>query len=145
MLNFSMSELIYSSTAVKYNINNMPDINALDNMLNLIIYCLQPIRDKLGKPIIVTNGYRSFALNEKLEKLGYKPSKTSQHCKGEAVDLVAKNMTQEELFNFIKDCGVVYDQLIWEQDNNCIHISYSNKNRKETLVRNRQGIYTKIW
>ena len=44
-LNFSMSELIYSDTAVRNNINNMPDINSLDCMLNLIVYCLQPVRD----------------------------------------------------------------------------------------------------
>ena len=33
MLNFKMSELIYSDAAVKENINNMTDINSLDNML----------------------------------------------------------------------------------------------------------------
>lgn len=145
MLNFSISELIKSDTAIKYNINNMPDLNSLDRMLKLIVYCLQPIRNKLGKPIIITNGYRSFALLKKLEELGYKPSKTSQHCKGEAADLVVKGMTQEQLFNFIKNSNIEYDQLIWEQDNNCVHISYSNKNRKETLIRNKQGLYTKIW
>ena len=32
-LNFKMSELIYSETAIENNINNMPDINSLDNML----------------------------------------------------------------------------------------------------------------
>lgn len=57
-----MSELIHSDTAVKYNINNMPDINSLDNMLNLIIFCLQPLREILKKKIIITNGFRSCAL-----------------------------------------------------------------------------------
>ena len=60
-LNFLISELIKSDTAAKYNINNMPDINSLDNMLYLIIFCLQPLRDKLGRPIIITNGFRSAA------------------------------------------------------------------------------------
>ena len=145
MLNFSISELIKSNTAIKYNINNMPDINHLDKMLKLIVCCLQPIRNKLGKPIIITNGYRSFALNKKLEELGYKPSKTSQHCKGEAADLTVKGMTQEQLFNFIKNCDVEYDQLIWEQDNNCVHISYSDKNKKDCFIRSKQGIYSKVW
>ena len=144
MLNFTISELIKSNTAIKYNINNMPDINSLDNILKLIVYCLQPIRNKLGKPIIVTNGYESFALWEKLDELGYNPSKTSQHLKGQAADLIVNGMTQEQLFNFIRKSGVTYDQLIWEQDSNCVHVSYSDKNRKETLIRNKQGLYTKI-
>ena len=44
-LKFDISELIHSDTAVRKNINNMPDINSLDNMLKLIYYCLQPIRE----------------------------------------------------------------------------------------------------
>ena len=43
-LNFKMSELIYSDTAVRHNINNMPDINSLDCMLDLIYNVLQPLR-----------------------------------------------------------------------------------------------------
>ena len=39
-LNFKISELVRSDIAIQNNINNMPDINSLDNMLNLIFYCL---------------------------------------------------------------------------------------------------------
>lgn len=144
-LNFKISEMISSQTAAKYNINNMPDINSIDSMLELIVFCLQPIRDKLGKPITITNGYRSIALWNKLHQLGYNPSKTSQHLKGQAADLVVNGMTQQQLFDFIRKSGIMYDQLIWEQDNNCIHISFvKGHNRKETLVRNTKGQYTKV-
>lgn len=144
-LYFQMSELIHSDIAIKYNINNMPDINSLDCILNLIYYVLQPLRKKLGKPIIITNGYRSTALWNKLNQLGYKPSKTSQHLTGEAADLVVHGMTQEALFNFIKNSGAVYDQLIWEQDNNCVHVSYTKgKNRQEALIRDKLFRYTKV-
>lgn len=141
-LNFTISELIKSDTAARYNINNMPDIYSLDNMLNLIWYCLQPLRDKLGKPIIITNGFRCFALWKKLDDLGLNPSKTSQHLKGQAADLVVNGMTQEALFNFIKKSGVEFDQLIWEQDNNCVHISFvKGKNRKQVLIRDKNHRY----
>ena len=141
-LNFTISELIKSDTAARYNINNMPDIYSLDNMLNLIWYCLQPLRDKLGKPIIITNGFRCFALWKKLDDLGLNPSKTSQHLKGQAADLVVNGMTQEALFNFIKKSGVEFDQLIWEQDNNCVHISFvKGKNRKQILIRDKNHRY----
>lgn len=141
-LNFTISELIKSDTAARYNINNMPDIYSLDNMLNLIWYCLQPLRDKLGKPIIITNGFRCFALWKKLNDLGLNPSKTSQHLKGQAADLVVNGMTQEALFNFIKKSGIEFDQLIWEQDNNCVHISFvKGKNRKQILIRDKNHRY----
>lgn len=141
-LNFTISELIKSDTAARYNINNMPDIYSLDNMLNLIWYCLQPLRDKLGKPIIITNGFRCFALWKKLDDLGLNPSKTSQHLKGQAADLVVNGMTQEALFNFIKKSGIEFDQLIWEQDNNCVHISFvKGKNRKQILIRDKNHRY----
>ena len=144
-LNFTMSELIKSDTAIKYNINNMPDIYSLDNMLNLIWYCIQPLRNKLGKPIISVNCFRSYALWKKLDELGYKPSKTSQHLKGQAIDIVVNGMSQKELFYFIFKSGIEYDQLIWEQDNNCVHISYNKgQNRKEALIRDAKGVYKKI-
>ena len=63
MLNFKISELIYSETAVKNNINNMPDINSLDNLLNLIYYCLQPARELLNAPMTITSGFRNPLVN----------------------------------------------------------------------------------
>ena len=63
MLNFSLSELIFSNTAIKHNISNMPDIQSLDNLLELFFYCLQPIRNLINKPMIITSGYRSSKLN----------------------------------------------------------------------------------
>lgn len=144
-LNFSMSELIHSDTAVKYRINNMPDISSLDRILKLIYFCLQPLRDKLGKPIKIVGGYRSYQLWLKLYDLGKNPAKNSQHMTGEAADLKVDGMTKEELFHFIRLSGIPFDQLIWEQDNNCVHISYKHKNnRKEVLIRNKNHICYKL-
>jgi hypothetical protein len=144
-MNFKLSELIHSDTAIKYNINNMPNIDALDNMLELIVYCLQPLRECLKKPVIITNGYRSYALWKKLQEMGYNPSKTSQHLFGQACDIKVNGMSQEALFKFIKSSGIEYDQLIWEQDSNCVHISYvKGKNRKQTLIRDKNFTYIQI-
>ena len=38
MINFKISELIKSDIAIKNNINNMPDMKSLDNLLDLIFY-----------------------------------------------------------------------------------------------------------
>ena len=55
-LNFSISELCKSDKAKQHGVKNTPTISIVDNMLELIVYCLQPIRDYLGKPMIISSG-----------------------------------------------------------------------------------------
>lgn len=125
-LNFKMSELIHSDTAVRKNINNMPDINSLDCMLDLIAHCLQPIRDKIGKPMVISSGFRNSEVNKLTGGVT-----TSQHTKGQAVDFIVPNMSINQTIDFIKKSGIEYDQLINEY-NRWIHISFvKNKNRKQ--------------
>lgn len=141
MLNFKMSELIHSDTAKKLNINNMPDVNSLDNLLNLIYYCLQPIRTKLNKPMIVTSGYRCEVLNQKVGG-----SKTSAHKYGRACDFIVNGMSVEKIVEFVRFCGVPFTQLIEEHGKNgCwVHISYNANNLKKEVLRYKNGVYTKI-
>ena len=130
-LNFKISELIHSDTSIKHNINNMPDINSLDNMLELICYCLQPLREKIKKPIIITSGYRNSEVNKLVGGVA-----NSQHTKGQAVDFVINRMTVEQIINFIKVNNIEFDQLIGEYNKNSkwVHISYvKNNNRKQVF------------
>jgi hypothetical protein len=126
MLNFSISELIHSDNAIKAGIDNTPTIAQIDNLLNLIFYCLQPLRDKLKKPMIITSGFR----NKKVNALANgKPN--SQHLKGQAADFIVKGMTPKQLIDFIVKSGIEYDQLINEH-NRWVHISFNKgKNRKQ--------------
>lgn len=127
-LNFKISELIYSETAIIKNINNMPDINSLDNLLNLIFYCLQPIRDKLNEPMIITSGFRCKEIN-KLVGGVY----NSQHLYGQAADFVVKKYTPSQIIEKIKKSDIEFDQLINEY-NKWIHISFNKgKNRRQIL------------
>ena len=131
-LNFSFSELLYSNTAEQYRIKNIPDIEEADNLLELIVYCLQPIRDKLNKPMIISSGYRCEELNNKIGGV-----KNSQHTKGQAVDFKAKGMTVKEVINFIVNNDFEFDQLINEY-NKWVHISFKkDMNRKDVLYLNR--------
>ena len=128
-LNFKISELIYSDTAVKNNINNMPDINSLDCMLDLIVCCLQPIRDKLGKPVTITSGYRCSEVNNLVGGVS-----TSQHCKGQAVDFTVSGCTPAQLVTLIKGYGIEFDQLINEYDK-WVHISYNKGNNRRQVLK----------
>lgn len=131
MLFFKMSELIHSDTAVKLNINNMPNIQALDCMLDVIYYVLNPTRKYFNIPIIVTSGYRCSTLNT---KVGGKNN--SQHLKGQAADFVVKGGDLHKVFEYIKN-NLEYDQLLFETDskgNKWIHVSYvRGKNRKQAI------------
>ena len=126
-LNFKMSELITSDTANIRKINNMPDINSLDAMLDLIVFCLQPLRERLKKPVIITSGYRSHEVNKIVGG-----AQNSQHTRGQAVDIVVNGLTPAQLTDFIaaqKD--IPFDQLINEYDR-WTHISYvKGKNRRQ--------------
>jgi uncharacterized protein YcbK (DUF882 family) len=129
-LNFTMSELLKSDIAEKYNISNIPDKQSLDNMLTLIIECLQPIRNFIDKPMNISSGYRSPRLNGHPLIQG---KDNSQHTTGQAVDFTIKGMTPKQIIEMIKRSGVEYDQVINEH-NIWVHISYNKgKNRKQVL------------
>ena len=126
MLNFTISEFIHSNTAIERHINNMPDISSLDCLLDLIFYLLQPLRDRLGRPIIITSGYRCSQLNKAIGGVA-----NSQHTKGQAADIKVNGMRPDDLINFIVKSGLEYDQLIQEYDS-WVHISFvKGKNRKQ--------------
>ena len=128
MLNFKISELIKSDTAIKNNINNMPDINSLDNLLDLIFYCLQPIRDKIKKPMLITSGFRSNLVNKLVKGVS-----NSQHLYGQAADFIINGMTPTQIIEKIKTCNIDFDQLINEYDR-WVHVSYNkNNNRRQIL------------
>jgi len=127
-LNFSMSELIHSDTAAAHKINNMPDIRSLDCMLDLIYFCLQPLREYLGKPMLITSGFRCYELNKLV-----KGKSNSQHTKGQAVDFIINGLTAAQTIELIKKSGIEFDQLINEY-NKWVHISFiKGKNRGDSF------------
>lgn len=128
---FKIQELINSSTALAHNISNVPNKEELDNLKNLIEFILDPLREAYRKPIIVNSGYRNKQLNELL-----KGAKNSQHTKGEAADIRTVSNIKEEnkkLFDLIIQLDLPFDQLINEYNFSWIHVSYSNRHRRQIL------------
>ncbi len=128
MINFSISELIDSDVAKKNNIYNMPDINSLDNMLNLIFYCLQPVRNLINKPMIITSGFRCKKLNQLVGG-----ATNSQHLSGCAADFIVKGMNPNEIIKIISSSDIIFNQLINEYDK-WVHISYIKNNNKNQIL-----------
>lgn len=130
--NFTLQEFIYSDTARKYKINNIPSIEIQRNIGLLCNKLLQPLRDYLNLPIKITSGYRSPELNKKVGG-----SSTSQHTRGQAVDIVVKGLSIKELAKKVLDSNLVFDQMIEEYSGNTtwLHLSYNSKlNRKQYLL-----------
>lgn len=135
--NFTLSELIYSETANKLNINNMPSPEEYECLKYLCENILQPLRDQLNKPILINSGYRGPELNKAVKGVS-----TSQHCKGQAADIEIKGMSNYDLACFIRD-NFIFDQLILEFANNLsndinsgwVHVSLKKEgNRKQCLT-----------
>lgn len=131
-----VNDLFNSDTAKKRGIKNTTDNpRILTNLLNLVWYLLNPLRVLLGVPIIIECAYRCHALN-----IIFGGASTG-HPEGYCADIRVKGWTQEKLFKKIVELvrsGKIteYDQIIWEQDSNCVHLSYRHgSNRKEILVR----------
>ena len=129
-LNFTMSELLYSDTAKKYNISNIPDSKALDNMLDLIVNCLQPIRNYVKKPMNITSGFRSARLNAHPLING---ASNSEHLTGCAADFTIKGMTPKQVVEMVKASGVPFRQLINEH-NIWTHISFKRGDNKKQVL-----------
>lgn len=131
--NLSLQEVTKSATAKRRGISNEPTIEHLENLKAIAENVFQPMRDHFGVPIAVTSGYRSAELNKIIGG-----SSTSQHCKGEALDLDAiVGLTNADIFGYLKE-HTDFDQLIWEfgddENPDWVHCSYTRgKNRGEVL------------
>lgn len=90
--NFKLSEFLRSDTASRYNIDNKPNKEQLDN-LSFVSEQLEVIRSYYNKPIFISSGFRTKELNTLL-----KGSKTSQHMQGLAVDINLKTKDENHIF-----------------------------------------------
>lgn len=142
----SLREVTKSNTADRLGLDNNPDNRQLANLKTIASEVFEPVRVYFGTPIGISSGFRGVELNKAV-----RGSKTSQHCKGEALDLDAdmfKGVKNSEIFNYIKDI-LDFDQLIWEygtdDEPNWVHVSYVSKaeNRNQILKAVKGKGYTK--
>ena len=125
--NLTLQEMTRSEMAKRKGIDNTPTNEEIENMKILAEKIFQPIRDHFGVPIHISSGYRSKKLNKAIGG-----SSTSQHCKGEAIDIDMdgsdSGITNVQIFRYIKE-NLFFDQLIWEFGNNSnpswVHVSYN--------------------
>ena len=122
---FSLSEFLNSATAKRLGIDNTPTFEVVDNLNKLADY-LDVIREKVGKPILISSGFRCPVLNKAVGGVS-----NSQHLKGLAADLICADM--ESLEKVLRETGG-FDQLIKEHRKGSnsfwFHISVCSRNGK---------------
>ena len=125
---FSLKELTVSETAARKGIANVPSEEQICNLQALVHNVLDPLRERLGVPVLVTSGFRCVELNE---AVGGVP--TSQHCLGQAADIHVNGLSIRELADKIRDLNLPFDQLI-DEFGAWVHVSYGPRQRREALV-----------
>ena len=133
---FALSELTVSESAARRGLKNVPFGKQLDNLRQTALR-MDEIREGLGKPIIVTSGYRSPEVNAAIGG-----SRTSAHCHGLAVDFTCPGYGNPlAVAKAILASGIEFDQLIHEYGA-WVHIGFAEAgkpSRRQTLTINKRG------
>lgn len=118
---FNLEEFTFSQTALKMGIDNTPSRAVVQWLKYGCKNVLEPLRQELKTPVIVTSGFRCKALNI---AVGGVPM--SQHVIGQAADLRADKTMQKRIVEILKKNKFV-DQVISECKGSVtwIHVSWS--------------------
>lgn len=119
---FTFSELMYSWKAEQAGIDNTTtNKTILNNLSDLIITILDPLRETFGAPIYVNSGYRNEEVNQLV-----KGATNSNHKKGLAADLTTKSIEgNKEIYNILLSNRKSWNinELINENNYEWIHVS----------------------
>lgn len=143
---FCLLEFTESPTARKHGIANVPPPEAVENLKRLCEGTLEPLREALQLPVVITSGYRTKALNDILAHA----SERSQHMVGQAADLYVvqgskfkvQGASRRELLvkafkTILLNPSIDYDQVILYPT--FIHVSYVSKERNRHGILKAQG------
>jgi len=102
-----------------------PGETVINNLRDLCMYVLQPVREELGFTLTITSGYRCLRLNEIA-----KGAKGSDHMKGFAADIICQD--NAKLFEALKKYK--FKQLINEYNLSWVHVSYDSNDLKQQVI-----------
>lgn len=124
---FSLAEFTDSPTALRKGISNLPNDTAIGN-LQRVAETLEQVRALFDRPLVISSGYRSSALNAAVGGAG-----NSAHLTGLAADFTVQGMTPSATAKAIVASSIEFDQLIYE--GTWVHIGLSvGALRREVLT-----------
>ena len=119
----SLADATASQTAARNGLKNQPPPELIPVLRATANGIFEPLWYATDGQIRISSFYRSEAVNAAVGG-----SKTSQHVKGEAIDIQATGtLTNGKLYELVKDTLTTFDQLIWEfgsaKDPAWVHVS----------------------
>jgi zinc D-Ala-D-Ala carboxypeptidase len=108
--NFTLEELTRSDYAIRKGLDNTPNPDVEANLL-ILAQGLERIRALIGRPLLISSGYRSPKVNA-----GVGGSDKSYHMKGLAADFTVPYMTPAQVCYEIESHKdqVLFDKIILE-------------------------------
>lgn len=113
---FSYSEFEKSATADRHSINNViTSVEVRDNVKELTMSILEPLRVAWGDAILITSGYRCTKLNALVGGVA-----NSAHLIGAAADIYPQNGKFDNFcqfaLNFIESHSIKFDEFLIEKN-----------------------------
>lgn len=132
---FTLEELIVSQTAARDGLKNIPNAEQIESLRSLCVTILEPLRLRLKRPVVVNSGFRSVTVNRRVGG-----SAKSQHCRGEAADIIVPGIPVADVIQVIKSLYLPIDQVI-DEFGAWVHVSHKSnaKNRGLYLKARRVG------
>ena len=121
---FLKREFTFSETAARMGREVIPTDLQWFNVERLCNDLLEPIRNRLGRVMVITSGVRPDWLN-----LAIGGSATSAHMDGLAADVKVAGMTPTVFARWVQNNGFVVDQCIKEFDS-WVHLSVAKAGEK---------------
>lgn len=124
---FTYEEMIESQTASRHGLDNSPPLSVIGN-LRAACQQAEAVRALLGRPMLISSGYRSPQLNYLLRGVP-----TSAHCQGWAMDFICPGFGSPlQICRAIQKSGIKIDQCI--QEGAWVHLSFAPAMRQEFLT-----------
>lgn len=132
---FTLTEMTVSQEAARSGLKNAPDALQIESLRRLCKNVLEPLRERVKRPVVVSSGFRSATVNRRIGG-----SARSQHCRGEAADFTIPGMSVEDVVALIRAMNLPFDQLI-DEFGAWVHVSHSRtgKQRGQVMTARRVG------
>lgn len=126
--NFQYWEFVSSYEAVRLGIKNVPTNAEWKNIEDLVVNVLQPMRDKLGKPVTVNSGFRCKELNDAVGS-----SDTSFHRLGCAADIDSDTIPLMDILDAVYSLPKWTEIIAEYFPHGWVHVAYKLGDKRKML------------
>lgn len=116
---FTLDELTASQEAARRGLDNTPTAEQIGNLRGLCVYILEPLRLSYNRPVVVSSGFRSAAVNKLIGG-----AKKSDHLVGLAADFTVPGISTEDVCQRLMVLGLPCKQVI-NEFGRWVHVSLS--------------------